>query len=99
MESFSAGWEALCPLERLEQWFDACKPELRGHIREYHRLMENFCISCTEPDLGDYLNFVSDVRDYSPVHQALLCEGFFAMYNTSPARLVRAWRESDPRRN
>ncbi len=100
MKPLSAGWEQLSPLERLAYWFEGRKPAFRGHIREYRTLMENFCISCKDPGLGDYVNFTRDVRFYEAAHQELLCKGFFAMYNTSPALLVkRAKRESDPRRN
>ncbi len=100
MRPFDAGWGKLSPLERLAQWFEGRKPHFRGHIREYRILMENFCISCKDPGLGDYVNFTRDVRFYEAAHQELLCEGFFAMYNTSPGLLMlRHIRESDPRRN
>lgn len=100
MKPFDAGWEKLSPLERLAIWFGQNKKRLQGKVREYNTLMRNFCISCEDPKYFDYVNFRHDILHYSGVHQEVLEEGFFAMYNTSRALLEpRKARGSDPSRN
>jgi len=100
MKPFAKGWEKLSPLERLVYWFDQNKPKLKGQIREYRRLMENFSSSCKDPKNADYFAFLEDIQIYPPAHQEVLAQGFFAMYNLSPALLdLKSTRIFDPEEN
>jgi hypothetical protein len=100
MKPVNLEWDKLSSLERLAVWFEQNKSRLNGRIREYRRLMENFYISCENVTYIDYLNFQRDIRFYNPQHQEVLIQGFFAMYNTTPATLeLHSIDNSDPRRN
>jgi len=100
MKPFSAGWEKLSPLERIALWFRQNKGCFKGKLQEYRLLMENFCITCTEPKLDDYFNYQRDIRFYPARHQEALRDGFFAAYNISPTLLaLRSVEVFDPRMN
>jgi len=98
MTQFADGWEKLSPLERIAHWMKENKPRLRGHVKEYRTLLENFSISVKNPAPIDYLNFQHDIRYYSPKHQEVLKDGFFAMYNL-PQDAMKEQKSFDPAMN
>lgn len=77
------------------------KGRLKGDVKEYKTLLENFCISCENPTYRDYLNFsMIDVRFYPQEDQEVLVEGFFTMHNTTLSALeLLSIEDNDLRRN
>jgi hypothetical protein len=93
MKSYDNGWNRLSDEERLEIWFDENKVKMQGEpdgfkIDDYKNMMENFCISCKNPRIYDYINFTGDIRHFMPKDREILVRGFFAMYNLSPEMLL-----------
>ncbi len=81
---FQDGWQNLKLEERLDRWL-----ELNSDLDKSARnTIYNFVISCPQVEAEDYMNFrYIDIRDFSSSVQERLLEGFFAVYNISPALL------------
>lgn len=100
IKPFEEGWEKLSNEERLDLWLEINKKEMGKKFADYQEFLENFCISCPNPDSGDYWNFRNDIKLYRFKDGDLLLEGFMAMYNTSEALLeLKSIKVIDPKRN
>ncbi|MEK6823293.1 MAG: hypothetical protein AABY13_05665 [Nanoarchaeota archaeon] len=87
MRPFDDGWQHLTNEERLQQWYSLNKNAIVGPKSLIRTMMHNFCISCDAPTIDDFVNFCGDVRHFEARDQETLKQGFFAVYNTSPALL------------
>ena len=100
MKPFEEGWEKLSNEERLDVWLEKNKKEMGERFADYQEFLENFCISCPNPDMGDYCNFRNDIKLYKFKDGILLLDGFMAMYNVSGSLLeLRSIKVIDPKRN
>lgn len=87
IKPFSEGWKNL-PLEkRLDIWWNQHKDKMGNQAQRYKTFLENFTMGYDEASLEAYLNFKYDLRLYQYQHPGLLLEGFYAIYNTSEAKL------------
>lgn len=106
MKPYDAEWGRLSYEKRLEVWFEENRLKMRGEpegfqVEDYKTMMENFCISCKKPRIGDYINFRRDIKDFLIEDQKILVEGFFTMYNISPMMLLlrSVFGEYEPGKN
>ena len=87
IQPFAEGWQALSDEDRLRRWYNLNKKGLVGDKHAINTMMHNFCISCHSPTIDDFVNFCHDIALFPAQDQALLKEGFYAMYNLSPTLL------------
>ncbi|MEK6874361.1 MAG: hypothetical protein AABX52_01275 [Nanoarchaeota archaeon] len=92
MDTLPENWREIKPLTRLEFWWDVNYSKFGENAPIYKTLLENFYLTCKQPQLHDYLNFENDIKHYKTSHQVLLQHAFCIMYNTTPTCIANKFQ-------